>query len=60
MESRSVPVTTYLVTGPTAYMGYRPGETFEADLDPAAEQRALERGNIKKVTPKKKEEESDA
>lgn len=54
-------MTTYKVTGPTAYKGYRPGETFEADLDPAAERRAVERGSIKKTTVKKeKEAEPDA
>jgi hypothetical protein len=45
--------TKYKVTGPTAYQGHQPGETFEADLDEAAERRALERGSIKKVTAKK-------
>lgn len=49
----------YKVTGPTAYQGHPPGETFEADLDPGTEQRALARGSIKKVTTKE-EEGSDA
>jgi hypothetical protein len=50
--------TTYKVTGTTAYMGHQPGETFEAELDPDAEQRALERGSIQVAggrTNKKKE-----
>jgi hypothetical protein len=57
-------VTTYKVTGSTAYQGHPPGEEFTAELDEAAERRALERGSIeivkKRSTPKKKEEESDA
>jgi hypothetical protein len=53
--------TTYKVTGPTGFMGHKPGETFDADLDPQQERRAVERGSIKKVTVKKeKEEETDA
>jgi hypothetical protein len=52
-------MTTYRVTGPTPFMGYRPGETFDADLDPELEQRAVERGSIKKTTAKKQKEESD-
>jgi len=55
-------MTRYLVTGPTAYAGHQPGEEFTATLDPGAERRALERGNIeivKKAKPKQ-EEESDA
>ena len=37
------------VTGNTAYMDHQPGETFEADLDDAQEDRAIERGAIKVV-----------
>ena len=50
--------TTYKVTGPAAFMDHQPGETFEADLDPELEERALERGSIEVVrkTAKKKEE----
>jgi hypothetical protein len=51
-------MTTYTVTGSTAYMGHPPGEQFTASLEPSQERRALERGSIKKtVAPKKKEEE---
>jgi hypothetical protein len=51
-------MTAYKVTGPTAFMGHPPGEEFEADLDPALEERALDRGSIRKTHHKKKEEES--
>jgi len=37
---------TYTVTGNTPYMDHQPGETFEAELDPEQEERALERGAI--------------
>ena len=50
----------YEVTGPLAYMDYQPGETFEADLDPDQEARALERGAISIVKPNKKKEAGDA
>ena len=58
-------MTKYKVTGPTSYAGHKPGEEFEADLDPAAEQRALDRGSIevagkRSSKTKSKEEESDA
>ena len=63
MAGEHVPVTRYLVTGNTAYLGHRPGEEFEADLDEAAERRALERGSIevsrKTAKTKKKEETGD-
>jgi len=52
-------VTTYKVTGQTSFQGHKPGEQFEADLDPDLERRAIARGSIKK-TPKKKEDDSDA
>jgi hypothetical protein len=53
-------VTAYKVTGPSAFMGHKPGEVFEAELDEALERRALERGSIKKVrTNKPKEEVED-
>lgn len=61
--------TTYKVTGATNYGGYEPGEEFEAELDPAAERRAVERGSLRVVKrpdtedkPKtgKKKEGSDA
>lgn len=35
----------YLVTG-RSYRGHQAGSTFEATLDPAAEDRALRRGDI--------------
>ncbi len=41
--------TTYKVSGLTRFMGYAPGETFEADLDPELERRAKERGSIRVV-----------
>jgi hypothetical protein len=37
----------YLVTGKRQYRWHKPGETFEALLDPLAEQRAIERGSIR-------------
>ncbi len=37
----------YLVTGKRQYRWHKPGETFEALLDPLAEQRAVERGSIR-------------
>lgn len=58
-------MSRYRVTGPVPYMGYQPGEVFEAELDPDQERRALARGSIKQVKAKKQEpdqneEESDA
>lgn len=38
-------MSRYLVTG-RSYRGHTAGETFEATLDPAAEARALSRGDI--------------
>jgi hypothetical protein len=49
--------TTYKAL--TAFRGHQPGEQFDADLDEALERRAIERGQIKKVTTKKKEEKAD-
>jgi hypothetical protein len=49
--------TTYTVTGSTPFDDHQPGETFEADLDPDLEERALERGSIVKGKPPKKKEE---
>lgn len=37
----------YLVTGRRRYRNHRPGDKFEARLDPDAERRAVERGDIK-------------
>jgi hypothetical protein len=55
-------MTTYQVTGNTPYGDYQPGEEFEADLTDEQEDRALERGAIKRVGKprQKKEEEDDA
>ncbi len=36
----------YLVTGRRQYRWHKPGETFEALLEPMAEKRAIERGSI--------------
>jgi hypothetical protein len=55
--------TMYKVTGSVPFDVYQPGETFEAELDPELEQRALERGSIEIVggrSSRKKEESSDA
>ena len=44
----------YLVTGTRAYRGHEPGTTFEARLNPNAEARAIQRGDIqllRHVTP---------
>ena len=49
--------TTYTVTGSTPFDDHQPGETFEAELDPELEERALERGSITKGTVKPKKEE---
>ena len=45
----------------TAFQGHEPGEQFEAELDPAFEKRAKERGQIKAVNKSttKKEEKAD-
>jgi hypothetical protein len=51
-------MSKYVVTGPVAFMGHPPGDTFEAELDPALEARAIARGSIKKTTRKK--EDGDA
>ena len=52
-------MTEYQVTGERAWGGYQPGETFEADLDPDVERRAIARGSIKRVKTKPKKEEED-
>jgi hypothetical protein len=48
-------MTTYKVTGP-AFQGHQPGETFEAELDPALEARAKERGQIRVLKRDEKDE----
>lgn len=50
-------MTTYKVTGPTAYRGHAPGEEFQADLSPDEERRAKERGSIRVVKRDKQEKE---
>jgi len=58
-------MTRYKVTGSTGFLGHKPGEEFDADLDPDLERRAKQRGSIRVVKrddkPSKdtKEEESD-
>ena len=42
-------MSRYQVTSTVGYRGYQAGETFEAYLEPAAERRALTRGNIRIV-----------
>lgn len=39
----------YLVTGKREYRGHVPGSVFEAILDRAAEQRAIARGDIRRL-----------
>ena len=39
----------YRVTGTLGFRGHKPGETFEAVLDPRAEARAIARGNIRRI-----------
>jgi hypothetical protein len=39
----------YLVTGRRAYRGHESGEVFEAKIDPAVEQRAIARGDIRLI-----------
>lgn len=40
-------MSLYLVTGRLAYRDHKPGETFEALIERAAEERAVRRGNIR-------------
>lgn len=53
-------MTTWKVTGATAFMGYAPGETFDADLDDDLAARAVERGSIEKAKPATKKEKGEA
>lgn len=39
----------YEVTGKRSVRGHEPGSTFEAVLDPAAERRAMLRGDIRRI-----------
>jgi hypothetical protein len=50
-------MTTYKAL--SKFRSHEAGDEFEADLDPALERRALERGQLKKVPAKKKEAKSD-
>jgi hypothetical protein len=56
-------MTTYKVTGNTAFAGHQPGDMFDADLTDEEEDLALERGAIQveggrstKTTKKEKED----
>ena len=42
-------ISKYRVTGARRYREHKPGATFEANLDPAAEQRAVDRGDIELI-----------
>jgi hypothetical protein len=42
----------YKVIGRTPYRGHQPGATFEADLDPKAEERAIRRRAIELLSRK--------
>jgi len=39
--------TKYRVSGTQPFLGHKPGETFEAELDEAQKARAIARGSIK-------------
>ena len=52
-------MTTYKVVGPAAFRGHQAGEKFDAELDPAQEARALERGSIKVVKRNPKDQEKE-
>ena len=38
---------------------HKPGDEFDAELDPEVERRAVERGQIEKVSKPKKEDKAD-
>ena len=42
-------MTTYKVLGSTSFAGHKPGEEFEAELDPAQEKRAKARGQLRVI-----------
>lgn len=48
-------LTEYKVTGLRAFRGHAPGATFEAELDPGQEKRAVARGAIRVVKRPQKE-----
>ena len=56
-------MTLYKVVGATGFRGHKPGEEFEAELEPELEKRAKQRGSIRVIRrePSKTEqkEESD-
>ena len=64
MAAKGALVTTYKVTGSTGFAGHKPGEEFDAELDPELERRAKERGSIRVIkrgtTTATKEEEETA
>ena len=60
MAGDDIPLRTYRVTGPTAFLGREPGEEFRAKLDPDLERRALARGSIRVVTKAKPKAEKEA
>lgn len=43
----------YQVTGTHPFLGHPPGSTFEAELPPDQEARAVTRGSIRRVRPKR-------
>lgn len=43
----------YRVIGSTSYLGYEPGEEFVAELEPDAVARALHRGDIEVLSPRR-------
>lgn len=53
-----MPQKTYEVTGPK-FLGHPNGETFKAELDPAQEKRAIERGSIKVKAEKSADKEKE-
>ena len=55
-------MTAYEVTGSRPYLGHKPGEVFEAELDENQERRAIEGGAIKKTQrkPTTEQENEDA
>ena len=52
-------MTRYKVVGETAFKGHKPGELFDAELDPGLEERARERGQIRVVRRDKHEKEEE-
>lgn len=48
-------MTVYQVIGRLNYRGHKPGDVFEAVLDPGAERRGIARGNIVVIDDRKPE-----